>query len=731
MSKRALVTMLCAVLFMLLPRAARAGGTLYLASDASGNKDTNGTKALDTELPLERTDVELDVAGSIVGATVTQRFKNTYDRPIEVVYVFPLAQRAAVDAMEMKVGKRTITGSVAPREEARAAYTAALHDGRRAALLEQERPNMFTFSVGNIDPGASIDVKLHYFEVAQYDHGTYELVVPTTIGPRFIPAKGVPDADRVTPGYSKSSGAKIGIVAKIDGGAKLESVSTPAWDTEIKQPTAGVAEVKLKNGDLEIPNRDFVLRWRLEADSFASALFTHRSPEDKSGSGYLTLMLEPKHDVVPSEIAPRELVFLLDTSGSMRGPPLAAAVKAVNHAIDELGPHDTFQIIDFADTASTFAPRPIPNTPENRRRGHDYISHLRASGGTNQLAGIHAALSLPGDESRTRYVVFMTDGFIGNDAEVIALTRREIGRAHVFSFGVGSSVNRYLLDEVAIAGRGYAEYMRGDDAAELVDRFYTRIGLPFLTDIEIDWGGLAVTDTRPTALPDLSALSPLVLHARYTKPGEGDVTIKGRVGGRPRTQKLHVVLPAEARDHGAIEKLWARETIAGLERVPRAKLNVVEITRVAVTHGLMSKYTSFVAIDSAGPGNDHGSPLLVNQPSQAPADLDLESAGGRVLHAEPMESHGERYALIDAAPHHGGCAGCTTAPTPRSPSAALTLALALLVLIQRRRLTRRGRFDQGPQKRPHRRSRSDPSAPREGRVWGGGVGGEAPDVKCQ
>jgi Ca-activated chloride channel family protein len=695
MSKRAIVAMLCAVLFVFLaPRTARAGGALFVA------KDVHDPNAPTTELPLERTDVDVDVTGSIVGATVTQRFKNDQSKPIEVVYLFPLPQHAAVDAMEMKVGARTITASIARREEARAAYTAAVKEGRRAALLEQERPNMFTFSVGNIDAGATIDVKLHYFEVAQFDHGTYEIVVPTTIGPRFIPSKGVADANRMTTTYAspnRPNNAAIGIHVKVDGGTAIESVSTPAWETTVTNPSPNVADVKLKNAN-EIPNRDFTLRWRLEAESFEPALFTHRAAG--ADSGYLTLMLEPKHDISMSEIAPRELVFLLDTSGSMHGAPLTTAIMAVNKAIDKLGPADTFQIIDFADTASTFAARPLRNTPENRKAGHDYVNHLRSAGGTNQLAGIHAALSTPGDDTRTRYVVFMTDGFIGNDDEVLALTRKEIGKAHIFSFGVGSSVNRYLLDEVAVAGRGYAEYMRphtaehnaNEDMNELVDRFYARIGLPFLTDIEVDWGNLAssVTDSRPSALPDLSALQPLVLHARYSKAGKGDITIKGKVGGKPRSQKLHVVLPAQEPGHAAIEKLWARETIADLERVKRGQQPDVEaITRVALKHGLMSKYTAFIGTDSTGPKNADGSPQSIRQPSSAPADVDLAHAGGTFMDA-PTQTSSMHYEAEAMAPTEvrrgGGCAGCTTAHTASGrPAIAALLVLGFIVVVRRRR----------------------------------------------
>lgn len=685
MPKRAVVTMLCAVFFVLLaPRTARAGGALLIAKDAKDASDANDPRA---ELPLERTDVDVAVSGSIVGATVTQRFKNDRSTPIEVVYLFPLPAHAAVDAMEMTIGARTVTASIARREEARAVYQAAVKDGRRAALLEQERPNMFTFSVGNIDAGATIDVKLHYFEIAEFDHGTYEIAVPTTVGPRFIPEKGVPDADRITTTYTYHP-APIGIHVKLDGGTAIESVTTPAWETDITRPSPNVADVKSKKN--EIPNRDFTLRWRLKAESFEPALFAHKAPG--ADSGYLTLMLEPKHDIAMTEIAPRELVFLLDTSGSMHGAPLTTAIMAVNKAIDRLGPQDTFQIIDFADTASTFAPRPLPNTPENRKKGHAYVNDLRSAGGTNQLAGIHAALTTPGDESRTRYVVFMTDGYIGNDEEVVALTRKEIGKAHIFSFGVGSSVNRHLLDEVAIAGRGYAEYMRprtldhdaNADMNELVERFYTRIGLPFLTDIEVDWGPLAssVTDTRPAALPDLSALQPLVLHARYSRPGEGDVTLRGKVGGRPRTQKLHVVLPAEEPSHAEIEKLWARETIAELERATRGRQpNVEAITRVALKHGLLSRYTAFVGTDSTGPKDADGNPVRLHQPSAAPEGVDLDYAGGWLADAKAVSPDHEQTMEV---PRTGGCAGCTTARATSARPAALLL-LGLAVFLRRRR----------------------------------------------
>jgi Ca-activated chloride channel homolog len=680
---QAIVMVAVCLLVALSPRLARAGGTLYLAKGGERG----------AELPLERTDVEVDVSGSVVSATVSQRFTNTSKEPIEVVYLFPLPQRAAVDAMEMKIGARTVKASIAKRADARAAYDRAIQQGHRAALLEQERPNMFTFSVGNIDPGAAIDVKLHYFEVAAFDAGTYELVVPTTLGPRFNPGT-VKDAPRITTTYSQNGGVKLGIRVHLDAGVDIEKVDVPTHAVDVSRTGAKVADVKLKTDD--IPNRDFVFRWRVAADTVKPAVFAHRA--NAADPGYVSLMLEPKHDPKADELAPRELFFLLDTSGSMHGAPLDAAKAAVKKAVDSLGPNDTFNIVDFADKASTFAPRPLPNTPANREKAHQHLDWLRPGGGTNQLLGIHAALASPGDDLRIRYVMFFTDGYIGNEKDVIDLTKREIGRARIFSFGVGSSVNRYLLDEVAYAGRGYAEYLRPqEDAKNLVDRFYRRIGKPYLTDIEIDWGSLAVNEARPTKIPDLSAFSPLVVHARYAKAGSGDVAIKGRIGGKPFAQKISVTLPDVEPKNGSIARLWARETIADLERKPKGAVDTEAVTQVALAHSLVTAYTSFVAIDLTETNGRAALPTQVRQPSEAPADVDLRSAGGEVSYSSaptalaPPAGDSPHYALAESAPRHGGCAGCTTARSDRrSGLEALAASLLALGLLAIRRRNQRG-----------------------------------------
>jgi Ca-activated chloride channel family protein len=688
----ALATVVLGVL--LFTRSARADGELLLAT--SGGQ----------QFPLKRTDVRAEVTGSVISATVEQTFTNPNRQRIEAVYVFPLPHGAAVDDMEMRIGSRVVRAEIRKRAEARAAYDNAVREGRHAALLEQERPNVFTFSVGNIDPGQDIQVRLHYFEQASYDAGTYEMVVPTTVGPRYVPGSPlpgpqsgtgtkadtdrVPDASRISPGYDKRAGATIGISVKLDPGMDLERVESKWHEVDVARPAASRADIKLKSA-AEIPNRDFVLRWRVAAPTCKTAFFAYRPKPNEPG--YISMFLEPRHDAPDGEIAPRELFFLLDTSGSMSGTPLATVVAAVKRAITTMRPGDTFQIIDFADSASSFAPRPLANTPENRTRGIAYLDHLRGAGGTNQLAGIHAALTAPGDAGRVRYVVFMTDGYIGNEREVIALTRKELGSAHIFSFGVGSSVNRYLLDEVAIAGRGKAEYLGpNEDAQALVDRFYQRIGRPYLTDISIDWGGIQVSEAEPAFVPDLSAFEPLVVHARYVGKPEGTITVRGHIAGKPYEQSFKVALSENDPERSPLERLWARARIAGIERseawAPGSQADT--ITTLALEHRLVSAYTSFVAIDSVATGG--AATTQIAQPNAAPAGVNLGMAGGAYVggsgagSASPSRVEPEAADIDVERVHGGGCAGCTTSGSAaRGVTQTGFLLLAILWLARRRR----------------------------------------------
>ncbi|MDE0348560.1 MAG: VIT and VWA domain-containing protein [Gammaproteobacteria bacterium] len=564
-------------------------------------------------LPLEHTAVDAAIAGYIGTVQVRQRFGNPFDTKIEAVYLFPLPEKAAVSEFLMVIGDRTIRGILREKEEAEAIYRQARERGYRASLLVQRRPNIFEQKVANIEPGAAIDVDITYFHTLAYNDGWYSFVFPTVVGPRYNPA-GHPDPIAALPRGGKTvlpettgveylapterSGHDLGITVRLDPGVPIEELKS-THEIAVERGESGTATVRLADATT-IPNRDFVLDFRVAGDTVRSSLLTYRDPE--TGDGYFTLQVIPPRDAGAIARRPMEMVFVLDCSGSMSGRPLDQAKEAVVTALTRLEPYDTFQIIRFSDDASTFGPAPVPATEVNLAAARRYLAVLDADGGTEMLRGIRAALDLPQSPTHLRFVSFMTDGYIGNEADILAAVHRHIGNARIFSFGVGSSVNRYLMERMAKEGRGVAAYLGlHDSAEEVMANFFDRASRPALTDVEIDWGGMTVRDTYPAQLPDLFVGRPLVVAGRF----EGEpsaLTLSGTAGD---ARRAFVVEPHGDSAAGPyIAKVWARLNIADLaDRQaiagdPHGELRDA-IMRVALRHQLASSYTSFVAVDSS------------------------------------------------------------------------------------------------------------------------------------
>lgn len=610
------------------------------------------------ELPLEHTDVDAHVTGYIARVNVTQHFTNPYDDPIEAVYVFPLPQNAAVDGMTMRIGEKVIVGVIKKRDEAREIYEAAIEAGQTASLLEQERPNIFTQTVGNILPGDDIYIEITYVQDLAYDHGTYEFVFPMVVGPRFIPGEPngtqtgggwadntdqVPDADRITPPVIKPefrSGHDISLTLQVEAGVPIQNFECPSHDISQKDESPSKTVVEIKSGD-QIPNKDFIFRYDVAGRKPEYALLTHaRDVGDGvidgdgaiDGDGYFMLMIQPQAEMSLNEITPRELYFVVDCSGSMSGFPIEKAKEAMKLCIENLHPDDYFQIIKFSDAANGFAPNPVPNTPSNVKNALTYIDNIYGSGGTMMIEGIKAALDGPRDRNRRRIVLFMTDGYIGNEAEILAAIEDKLGNARLFSFGVGSSVNRYLLEKMAQVGRGQVTYCRQDEAAEeKVELFYERISKPYLMDIEIDWNGLEVTEVYPERIPDLFAGQPVIIHGRYTRSGSATITVSGKVRGKTVEQDIPVVFPAVKEENDVIATLWARTKIERLsdEQYSRGEDPdiVNEITQLALEYNLMSSYTSFVAV-SEEVRNVDGKMVTVQVPVPMPEGVSYEGVFG-------------------------------------------------------------------------------------------------------
>ncbi len=567
-------------------------------------------------LPLEHTDVHADVAGFMASVQVTQTFVNPFDQTIEAVYVFPLPERAAIYGLTMKVGDRVIVGKVKEREEARRIYEQAKAEGKTAALLDQERPNIFTQSVANILPGEEIEVKISYVENLEYSHGEYEFVFPTVVGPRFIDGAAVgksghgwsldtdqvPDGSRITPPLLKKGmrpGNDVSITLHIDAGMAIEKLHSPTHQVIIERRGEEEAKVTLAPKD-RIPNKDFVLRYQVAGKRPRLAFLTEK---DERG-GYFLLMLQPRLGDAQFEVAPREFVFVVDTSGSMHGFPLDQAKKLMEKCLGSLGPNDTFQVIGFAGSANFLFPKPQKATPQNVRRAIQAVGQLHGGGGTRFLPALDLALNSPRDPGRSRVVLFISDGYIGNEAAIIKYLYSHLEGANLFALGVGSSVNRFLIEAMARVGQGEPFYLLPNGKAEaLVQRFYEYVSRPSLTDIDVDWGDLDVHDLTPPYMADLFAERPLFVVGRYDDPGKGEVKITGRYAGRPYSETIQVALPAVNHGRGSgISYLWARRKIATLmdrlymDRSKREEIKK-EVLDIALRFNLMSKFTSFVAVD--------------------------------------------------------------------------------------------------------------------------------------
>jgi Ca-activated chloride channel family protein len=597
--------------------------------------------------PLKHTDVDARITGPLARVTVTQEFENPFSQKIEAVYVFPLPTNAAVDDMTMLVGDHTVKGVIKPREEARRIYDNARRSGQVAGLLDQERPNIFTQAVANIVPGAKVKIVISYVETMPYEAGSYEFRFPMVVAPRYIPGRPtgqqaggwspdtnrVPDASRITPQVTPEgtrAGHDISLKVAIDSGVPIESLLSKTHDVAIDRPGPDRALIHLKDKAV-IPNKDFVLKYDVAGRRVQDAVLTHHG----SKGGFFTMILQPPERVAVAEVTPKELVFVLDTSGSMMGFPIEKAKEAMRHALNGLNPRDTFNLITFAGDTRILFPHPVPATAENLEQAQRFLETRRGSGGTEMMKAIRAALDPSDHQGNVRIVCFMTDGEVGNDFAIIDEVKRH-PNARVFSFGIGSSVNHFLLDNMARYGRGEVEYVGlRDDGSAAARRFHERVRNPLLTDISIDWGGLPVSELSPARVPDLFGAKPVVISGRYNGSGSGTVRLRGRMAGRDFVRDIRVDLPASQPDHDVLATLWARRKVddlmaqdmRGLQRGQFPEDLKRQITQLGLDYRLMTQFTSFVAVEERVV-TEGGTPRRVEVPVEMPEGMSYEGVFG-------------------------------------------------------------------------------------------------------
>lgn len=626
------------------------------------------------EAPLLETDVVIEVSGLIARTRVTQRFTNPTADWVEGLYVFPLPEDAAVDTLTMRIGERVIAGHVEERARAKRTYEKAKSEGRKASLVEQERPNVFTTSIANLGPDESVEVTIAYQEDARYDRGRFSLRFPLVVGPRFIPgtpiAGGfdgsgwgvntdeVPDAARITPPVARPGEGRehpVTLRAEIDAGFPLESVSSPSHPLRVRAQRDDVYAIGLDDPHAQA-DRDFVLEWVPAVGNAPNAALFRESVE---GDEYALLMVMPPQVDAPTTRLSRETIIVIDTSGSMSGESIVQARRAVGEALSTLHPEDAFNVIEFDSTFQMLFPASRPATPEAIAGAKRWVDSLGADGGTNMLPALVAALQ-PGGESRAvRQVVFVTDGAVGNEDSLFAAIERHLDRSRLYTVGIGSAPNGHFMSKTAEFGRGTFTYI--GNPAEVVPRMaalFEKIDSPVLHDLRVDWGDASV-ESWPSRIPDVYAGEPVVVAARLPKAAKR-VVVSGRRGGEEVRLELDV---AGGADHEGVSRLWARRKVAGLMDSLREGRDLdevaVEVAAIGVRHQLVTRWSSLVAVDVTPTAPAGASPETRNVPSLLPAGWDFSKIFGS----------GRMRTPADASPPPMAA----RAPTAAPPSSAVAI----------------------------------------------------------
>jgi Ca-activated chloride channel family protein len=582
---------------------------------------------------LRSTEVRALVTGPVAHVVVTQTWENPNRLPVDGLYIFPLPENAAVTDMRMQIGERLISSDMKRREEARAIYERARREGRLAGLLDQERANVFAQQVANLVAGARVRVILEFDHTVACEDGGCSWVFPTIVGPRFIPARQT-DPGRIAPpvvGKDGWTGQRLDLTVDIEGGVPIRDLRSSSHPVTIQRVDARRARVVLDPGARL--DRDVRVTWTVGGGAPEAGIMAWRDPRNEDEPGVFALLLQPPAAPGDEEAASRELVFVLDCSGSMRGEPLEAAKEVVRQALRAVRPGDTFQIIRFSERASGLGAQPLEPTPGNVQRALAYLDGLSGEGGTEMLSGIRAALQAPADPRRLRIVAFLTDGYIGNERDILAEVRRLLGTARLFAFGIGSSVNRFLLEGLAEEGRGAAAFLAPrETAGQMVRRFVERIDMPVLTDIRLDWEDVEVEDLEPALVPDLFAGQQVIVHGRYRAPADGTLVVTGTRMGRRWSMRIPARFPQRAEDHAALGRLWARARIYQLDRqLHDGHRDDVkeEIIALGLRHRLVTAWTSLVAVDSEVV-NTTGVSTPVGVPVEMPQDVSHEGVFGSI-----------------------------------------------------------------------------------------------------
>mgnify|MGYP003617378208 FL=1 len=599
-------------------------------------------------LPLKSTDVRVDISGVIADVVVTQRYKNEGTVPIEAKYLFPGSTRAAVNGLQVRIADRLITAQIREKQQARIEYDQARKEGKTAALLEQHRPNVFQMNVANILPGDDVLVELRYNELLVPTDGRYQFVYPTVVGPRYAgTASNAPSetTSGSTPAHAQAFPAqpvlREGEVSPSAFNLKV-NLASPIGIQDIRSPSHAIdtamdagsaakrASVQLAAAASRVSNnRDFILDYRLAGNAIQSGVLLHRGEKEN----FFLAMVQPPQAVPQAAITPRDYVFVVDISGSMHGFPLDTAKALMRQLLGNLRASDTFNVLLFSGSNRMLAPHSVPATPANVNAAIRTIEQMGGGGSTELLPALRRVYAEPKAPELARTVVVVTDGYVTVESEAFALVRQHLGQANVFAFGIGSSVNRHLMEGLARAGMGEPFIVtRPDEAKAQAERFRKLIESPVLTSVKARFEGIDVYDVEPQQLPDVLAERPVIVfgkwreHAGTTPP---NLIVEGRAAHGPYTQTLPIDVAADGPGTGALRLLWARHRIAALsdeEALTGGEAQKAAITKLGLDYSLLTQYTSFIAVDKVV-RNPGGRGATANQPSPLPEGVSNLAVG--------------------------------------------------------------------------------------------------------
>lgn len=592
----------------------------------------DGDSSVD-KFPLKETDVTVNISGVIADVVIKQKYYNGGTRPINARYIFPASTRAAVHSMKMIIGEEVIVAQVKERQAAQQEFDKAKKEGMSASLVKQQRPNVFSMNVANILPNDTIDIELRYTELLVPTEKIYEFVYPTVVGPRYSnqPEATAPETDLwVKNPYLEEdqvSQTSFNISLSISTGIALQEIVCTSHETDVIWKSESVATILLVAPEDFGGNRDFIVRYRLAGQEIASGLLLFEGQEEN----FFLLMVQPPERIKPADIPPREYIFVVDVSGSMHGFPLNTAKKLLKNLIGNLRAVDRFNVVLFAGGSRLMSPSSLPGTRENIRKAIRVIDRQQGGGGTELRSALQKALSLPRSESFSRTTMVVTDGYIAAERDVFHLIQNNLNRTNVFSFGIGSSVNRYLIEGMARAGQGEPFIVtKPQEAQGEAERFRTYVGAPTLTNIAVKYDGFETYDIEPPAIPDLFAERPLVVFGKWRGKPEGTIELAGLGGAGEYIQTIPVAETKPLKMNRALRYLWARTRIARILDYSLGRRNredELEITNLGLTYNLLTRYTSFIAVHEAVRNSEPQSED-VTQPLPLPLHVSNLAVGG-------------------------------------------------------------------------------------------------------